>query len=187
MYPYFFDHVHDLIRSHSLSTSTFSITLLFHDWFSKKHKLKHHHHTQSLQAKAMDAKTPEGSSAPTKRKNAKNENSKKRKKANLTLDFSKLKQGNLDQWLFKPKTPTRVRFTEQVLLKEITGPTVSWTTVSLKGFSHRNSTFAKKRAHLKQVMAHTHRLRRQRLTAKNARRITHILERMKRENTKLGY
>ena len=189
VYPYFFDHVHALRRAHSLSTRTFSITPLFRDWFSKKHKLKHPHHTQSLQAQAMDAKTPESSSAPTKRR--KNETSKKRKKANLTLDFSKLKPGRtqstLDRWLFKPKTPTRVRFKEQVLLKEIIGPTVSWTTVSLKGFSHRNSAFAKKRARLKQVMAHTHRLRRQRLTPKNARRIVHILERMRRENTKLGY
>ena len=134
----------------------------------------------------MDAKTPEGSSAPVKRKKTEN-NNKKRKKANLTLYFSKLKQGNLDRWLFKPKTPTRVRFKEQVLLKEITGSTVSWSTVSLKGFSHRNSAFAKKRARSKQVMAHTYRLRRQRLTPKNARRIVHILERMRRENTKLGY
>ena len=139
----------------------------------------------------MDAKTPEGSSAQPLTKQRKNENSKKRKKANLTLDFSKLKPGRtqstLDRWLFKPKTPTRVRFKEQVLLKEIIGPTVSWTTVSLKGFLHRNSVFAKKRARLKQAMAHTHRLRRQRLTPKNARRIVHILERMRRENTKLGY
>ena len=76
-YEYFFDHA------------------AFRDWFSKKHKLKHPHRTQSLQAKAMDAKTPEGSSAPVKRKKTEN-NNKKRKKANLTLDFSKLKQGNLD-------------------------------------------------------------------------------------------
>ena len=190
MHPYFFHHVHEVQFT---EYEYFFDHTTFRDWFSKKHKLKHPHHTQSLQAKAMDAKTPEGSSAqpPTKRRNTKNENSKKRKKANLTLDFSKLKPGRtqstLDQWLFKPKTPTRVRFKEQVLLKEIIGPTVSWTTVSLKGFSHHNSAFAKKRAHLKQAMAHTHRLRRQRLTPKNARRIIHILERMRRENTKLGY
>ena len=169
----------------------FFVHATFRDWFSKKHKLKHPHRTQSLQVKAMDAKTPEGSSAQPLPKRRKTENSKKRKKANLTLDFSKLKPGRtqstLDRWLFKPKTPTRVRFKEQVLMKEIIGPSVSWTTVALKGFSHRNSTFAKKRARSKQVMAHTHRLRRQRLTPKNARRIIHILERMRRENTKLGY
>ena len=130
---------------------------------------------------------------PSKRKATKkqdNENGRK-KKPSLKLDFSKIKKGTtqtrLDRWLFKPKTHARVRFNERVVLKEMTLRTESWTTIPLKGFSNPHSPFAKKRLEVKRHMAREHYWRRQRPTPRNARKVTHILERMMRENTKLGY
>ena len=63
----------------------------------------------------------------------------------------------------------------------------SWTGIPLKGFSDPGSAFAKKRLDIKRHMARAHYWRRQRLTHRDARRVTQILKRMRRENTKLGY
>ena len=63
----------------------------------------------------------------------------------------------------------------------------SWTGIPLKGFSDPGSAFTKKRLDMKRRMAHDHYWRRQRPTPRNARRVTHMLERMLCENTKLGY
>ena len=109
----------------------------------------------------------------------------------VVLVLSKIKKGmvqtTLDRWLVKPRTATRVRFHERVILKRITLDKESWTGIPLKGFSDPNSAFAKKRLAMKRRMAHDHYWRRQRLTPRNAKRVTHILKRMLRENTKLGY
>jgi len=95
-------------------------------------------------------------------------------------------QSTLDRWLFK-KPRSRLRFKERVLLKEITPDPVSWTTVPLKGFSEPWSAFSIKRQEVKSEMKSNHHRRRQRLTPKNVRKTTHILETMQRENTLLGY
>ena len=114
----------------------------------------------------------------------------KKKRPNLKLDLSKKEgrtQTTLDRWLFQPKRPTRVRFAERVLLKEFTLRTESWTLVPLKGFSEPYSTFSQKRSEVKRRMARQHYWNRQRHTPKTARKVTHILKTMQRENTKLGY
>ena len=114
-----------------------------------------------------------------------------RKKPNVKLDLGKIKKGmvqtTLERWLIKPRTATRVRFNERVIMKRITPDMESWTGIPLKGFSDPNSAFAKKRLDMKRRMAHDHYWRRQRLTPRNAKRVTHILKRLQRENTKLGY
>lgn len=122
----------------------------------------------------------------SKRKNTKKQSESTKKKK---LDFSKkgMIQTTLDRWLSKPRTPTRVRFKERVLLKEITTHMESWTRGPLKGFSDPYSAFALKRPQIKRTMARQHRKNRDRPTAKNARRVIHILKRMLQENTKLGY
>ena len=126
-----------------------------------------------------------------KRKVKKQEGGSTRKKPNLKLDLSKIKkcmvQTTLERWLIKPRTATRVRFNERVIIKRITLDMESWTGIPLKGFSEPNSVFAKKRLDMKRRMARDHYWRRQRLTPRNAKRVTHILKRMLRENTKLGY
>ena len=114
----------------------------------------------------------------------------KKKRPSLKLDLSKKEgrtQTSLDRWLLKPKTPTRVRFMERVLLKQYTPRTESWTMVPLKGFSEPYSAFTLKRSEVKRHLALNHQQRRQRLTPKNVRKVTHILKTMQRENTKLGY
>ena len=116
--------------------------------------------------------------------------SKRKKRPNLKLDLSKKEgriQTTLDRWLFKPKTPTRVRFMERVLLKEYTPRTESWTMVPLKGFSEPGSAFTLKRSEVKRHMASKHYWNRQRPIPKTVRKVTHILKTMQRENTKLGY
>ena len=95
-------------------------------------------------------------------------------------------QSTLDGWLFK-KPRTRLRFNERVLFKEITPDSVSWTTVPIKGFSQPWSAFSIQRQEVKSRMKSNHYKRRQRLTPKNVRKTTHILETMRRENTLLGY
>ena len=108
----------------------------------------------------------------------------------MKLDLSKKEgrtQTTLDRWLLKPKTPTRVRFVERVLLKQYSQRTESWTLVPLKGFSEPYSAFTLKRSEVKRNMALNHQRRRQRLTPKTARKVTHILKTMQRENTKLGH
>ena len=133
---------------------------------------------------ASPAKYP----STTKRKATKkqdNESSLKKKRPELKLKLKKgMIQSTLDRWLIKP---TRVRFHERVTLKRILPHWVSWTSMSLKGFSDPDSAFAKKRLDMKQCMAQTHHQRRQSLTPGNARRVVHILKRLRRENTKLGY
>ena len=52
-------------------------------------------------------------------------NSKRKKQGKGTskkkkLDFGGMIQTTLDRWLCKPRTPSRVRFKERVLLKEMT-------------------------------------------------------------------
>jgi len=95
-------------------------------------------------------------------------------------------QSTLDRWLFE-KPRSRLRFNERVLFKEVTPDSVSWTTVPLKGFSQPWSVFSIKRQEVKSQMKSNHYKRRQRLTPKNVRKTTHILETMLRENTLLGY
>ena len=134
---------------------------------------------------------PETGQSSNKRKAKKQEGDSTRKRPNLKLDLSKIKKGMpqtiLDRWLIKPRTATRVRFYERVVLKRITPHMESWTGIPLKGFSDPNSAFAKKRLDMKRRMARDHYRRRQRPTPRNAKRVTHILKRMLRENTKLGY
>ena len=134
---------------------------------------------------------PEVGQSSNKRKVKKQDGESTRKKPNLKLDLSKIKKGmvqtTLERWLVKPRTATRVRFNERVILKRITPCMESWTGIPLKGFSDPNSAFAKKRLDMKRRMARDHYWRRQRLTPRNAKRVTHILKRMLRENTKLGY
>ena len=121
-------------------------------------------------------------------KNINTSKSKRKKKQDETGKKKKdMIQSTLDKWLYKPKRPTRVQFKERVLLKEFDTRMVSWTTVPLKGISGPWSVFAHKRQEIKRTMALQHRKRRNKLTRKNARRVTHILERLLRENTKLGY
>ena len=115
---------------------------------------------------------------------------KKKKRPNLKLDLSKKEgriQTTLDRWLFKPKSPTRVRFVERVLSKEYTPHIESWTMVPLKGFSEPGSAFSLQRSEMKRTMASQHYWRRQRPLPKTVRKVTHILKTMQRENTKPGY
>ena len=134
---------------------------------------------------ASPAKYP----STAKRKSTKkqdNEQGPKKKRPELKLKLKKgMIQSTLDRWLIKPRTLTRVRFHERVTLKRILPHWVSWTSMSLKGFSDPDSAFAKKRLDMKQRMAQTH--HRRRLTPGNGRRVVHILKRLRRENTKLGY
>ena len=105
---------------------------------------------------------------------------KRKRRPNLKLHLSKKEgrtQTTLDRWLFKPKTPRRVRFVERVLLKQYTPRTESWTMIP----------FTIKRSEVKRNMAIKHRWRRQRPTPKNVRKVTHVLKSMQRENTKQGY
>ena len=110
-----------------------------------------------------------------------------RKKPNLSKIKKGMTQTTLDRWLFKPRPTARIRFNERVVLKRITPRMESWTALPLKGFSDPNSAFAKKRKDMKRNMARNHYWRRQKLTPGNAKRVVHVLERMLRENTKLGY
>ena len=65
---------------------------------------------------------PESGQSSNKRKGKKQEGESTRKKPNLKLDLSKIKKGmvqtTLERWLVKPRTATRVRFNERVILKE---------------------------------------------------------------------
>ena len=121
-----------------------------------------------------------------KKKSSKKKEARKKLKLVLPKRVEGKLQSTLDRWLFK-KPRTRLRFNERVLFKEITPDSVSWTTVPLKGFSHPWSVFSIKRQEVKSQMKSNHHKRRQRLTPKNARKTTHILETMLRENTLLGY
>ena len=109
----------------------------------------------------------------------KQETDSAKKRPNLKLDLSKIKKGmiqtTIDQWLLKPRTPTRVRFIERVMLKKITSHMESWTGIPLKGFSDPGSAFAKKGLDMECHMARDHYWRRQRPTPRNANRVTHIL------------
>ena len=104
---------------------------------------------------------------------------------------SKIKKGTtqttLDRWLFKPSPAARIRFNERVVLKIIKPREEIWTALPLKGFSCPSSTFAKKRKDMKRNMAYNHYWRRQKPTPRNVKRVIHVLERMLRENTKLGH
>ena len=131
---------------------------------------------------------------PTRKRKSKSQDNSnvktKKKRPNLKLNLVKkegMTQTTLDRWLFKPKTATRVRFVERVLLKVYTKHSKSWTLVPLKGFSEPHSAFALERAKVKRHMARKHYWKRQRPTAYNARKVTHILKTIQRENTKLGY
>ena len=134
---------------------------------------------------------PETGQSSNKRKAKKQEGDSTRKRPNLKMDLSKIKKGmtqtTLDRWLIKPTAATRVRFYERMILKRITPHMESWTGIPLKGFSDPNSAFAKKRLDMKRRMARDHYWRRQRPTPRNAKRVTHVLKRILRENTKLGY
>ena len=126
-----------------------------------------------------------------KKKPKKKQDGIKKKKANLKLDLSKVKKGilqtTLDTWLFRPKRASRIRFNERVLVKEITPHSIKWTTLTLKGFSTHGSAFALKRKEQKNEMKRNHYWRRQRVNERQVRKTKHILERLQRENTALGY
>ena len=124
---------------------------------------------------------PETGQSSNKRKAKKQEGDSTRKRPNLKLDLSKIKKGMIQTTL------ERARFNERVILKRITPHMESWTGIPLKGFSDPNSAFAKKRLDMERRMARDHYWRSQRPTPRNAKRVTHILKRMLRENTKLGY
>ena len=115
-------------------------------------------------------KKPEGSDGPRKSKIMKG-----------------MTQTTLDRWLFKPRPATRIRFDERVVLKIITPREEIWTDLPLKWFSCPSRAFAQKRKEIKQNMARDHYWRRQKPTPRNVKRVLHVLERMLRENTKLGY
>jgi len=148
----------------------------------------HAFHHESFSAGAMDSHVE-----PEKKKRRKSSKKKEaRKKLKLVLPKrveegggGKL-QSTLDRWLFK-NPRSRLRFNERVLFKEITPDSVSWTSVPLKGFSKPWSVFSIKRQKVKSEMKSNHYRRRQRLTPKNVRKTTHILETMLGENTLLGY
>ena len=57
-----------------------------------------------------------GHSSNKRKATKKQEADSAKKRPNLKLDLSKIKKGmiqtTLDQWLLKPRTPTRVRFIE---------------------------------------------------------------------------
>ena len=124
-----------------------------------------------------------------KRKGKKQEGSDgTRKKPNLSKIKKGMTQTTLDRWLFKPRPAARIRFNERVVLKRITPRMESWTALPLKGFSDPNSAFAKKRKDMKRNMARTIITGGDRNSPLgNAKRVVHVLERMLRENTKLGY
>ena len=84
---------------------------------------------------------------------------KNKVRMNLTLDLPQKegkKQFTLDSWLFQPKVPSRVRFQERVLLKEITPDSESWSTVSLKGFSTPGGFLFQKRQEMRQQIKRKH-------------------------------
>ena len=118
-------------------------------------------------------------------------NKRKGKKSEDGPRKSKIKKGmtqtTLDRWLFKPRPATRIRFDERVVLKIITPREEILTDLPLKWFACPSRAFAQKRQEIKQNMAHNHYWRRQKLTPRNVKRVLHVLERMRRENTKLGY
>ena len=123
-----------------------------------------------------------------KRKGKKQEGSDgTRKKPNLSKIKKGITQTTLDRRLFKPRPAARIRFNERVVLKRITPHKESWTALPLKGFSDPNSAFAKRGKDMKRNMARDHYWRRQKATPRNVNRVIHVLERMLRENTKLGY
>ena len=157
---------------------------LFPDWFHEKAYIEERSRHDSFPKRVMATEAAEPFVDPpvVKRKKQGKGTSKKKK-----LDFQGMIQTTLDRWLFKPRTPTRVRFKERVLLKVMTPSMERWTTVPLKGFSDPYSAFAIKRLEMKRSMARQHRVRRDRPTARNVRKVTHILKRLLRENTKLGY
>lgn len=126
----------------------------------------------------------------TKKRKAKtvNEDSKKKVRNNLTLKLPE-PQGNqstLDSWLYKPRNPTRVRFCDHVLVKEIipsyVGLLCAWTTIPIRGYSCPNSEFAIKRKEHKLEMKQKHKWRRQNLTPRRVKRVQHILDTLAREN-----
>ena len=128
---------------------------------------------------------------PDRKKKKKKKEARKKLKLLLPMRVEgevggKQLQSTLDGWLFK-KPRTRLCFNERVLFKEITPDSVSWTTVPIKGFSQPWSAFSIQRQEVKSRMKSNHYKRRQRLTPKNVRKTTHILETMRRENTLLGY
>ena len=129
-------------------------------------------------------KKSEGSDGPRK--------SKKKGMTQTTLDRWLFKprpatQTTLDRWLFKPRPATRIRFDERVVLEIITPREEILTGLPLKWSACPSRAFAQKRKEIKQNMAHNHYWRRQKLTPRNVKRVLHVLERMRRENTKLEY
>ena len=144
-------HMHDLIRTCSDS----------HLIGSFKAYIEAPSQRGSFEAEAMAEVNPAGETGYNKRKaTKKQEGDNARKRTNLNLDLSKVKKGmiqtTLDQWLIKPRTPTRVRFRERVILKRITPHMESWTSIPLKGFSDPGSAFARKRLEGKRQMARDH-------------------------------
>ena len=90
------------------------------------------------------------------------EEPKKKARKKLTLDIPKA-QGTLDKWLYKPKKPTRVRFSDRVMVKTVmpcfVGLLSTWTTIPIRGYSYPNSDFAMKRKRQRIAMKHNHILR----------------------------
>ena len=139
-----------------------------------------HSYSFLLEAEAM-AEVLVNPETTNKRKGKKSEDGpRKSKKKGMT-------QTTLDRWLFKPRPATRIRFDERVVLKIITPREEILTDLPLKWSACPSRAFAKKRKEIKQNMAHNHYWRRQKLTPRNVKRVLHVLERMRRENTKLGY
>jgi hypothetical protein len=123
-----------------------------------------------------------------KRKHPKNvdKGSRKKVRKNLTLELPET-QGTLDNWLYHPTRPTRVRFEERVLVKNIieldyVGLLQSWSMVPLRGYSLPNSDFLNKREQNKLEMKQRHQIRIQKKTPRRLKIRQHILDTLEREN-----
>lgn len=132
--------------------------------------------------------------AKRKGKNSGGESSKKKPKTMQTM--TRVAQGTLDKWIYKPHQPLRVRFNEKVVTKiyrrgysiEEENDEWQWIRVTrLKGYSLMTSEFYSQRKKMQAVMKLEHSIRRNELTESNVRKTCHILETMRRENTALGY
>ena len=97
------------------------------------------------------------------------------------LDFKGMTQTTLDHWLFKPKTPTWVRFKEWVLLR--VGPRCPWTGSPIHVVPLPRNACKQNVAWLINIAGADKDWPPE--TSKED--FTHILKRMMPENTKLGY
>ena len=133
-------------------------------------------------------------SSPKLKKKKSDTEPKKRARKKLTLDIPKA-QGTLDKWLYKPKKPTRVRFSDRVLVKTVTpsfvGLLSTWTTIPIRGYSYLNSDFAIKRKQQRIDMKHRHILRKAsdllHPSVRRSKMSKHINDTLLRENPSISH